>query len=112
MTNHSLFSYGTLQKEKVQMESFGRLLHGTRDELPGYRIDMLRITDEAVLATSQQAYHPIALPSEDPQDRIEGMVFEITEEELLAADAYEVADYKRISVILSSGKQAWVYVQK
>jgi hypothetical protein len=35
----------------------------------------------------------------------------ITEEELAAADAYEVADYKRVSVTLASGLTAWVYVQ-
>lgn len=112
MAQQYLFSYGTLQKEKVQLESFGRLLHGVKDSLLGYRIDMLRITDEAVLATSQQAYHPIAIPSEDPADRVEGMVFAVTEEELLAADRYEVDDYKRIPVTLTSGKEAWVYVQK
>lgn len=112
MATQYLFSYGTLQKEKVQLESFGRLLHGSKDALPGYRIDMLRITDESVLATSQQAYHPIAILSEDPGDLVEGMVFEITGEELLAADRYEVDDYKRIPLTLVSGKQAWVYVQK
>ncbi len=106
-----LFSYGTLQKEKVQLDSFGRLLHGEKDTLPGYRIEMLRITDEAVLASSQQAYHPIAISSEDPYDSLQGMVFEITEEELLAADRYEVSDYTRVAVTLASGKEAWVYVQ-
>ncbi|MDQ0702424.1 hypothetical protein QF043_001216 [Pseudomonas sp. W3I7] len=28
-----------------------------------------------------------------------------------AADAYEVSDYKRVSVALASGLTAWVYVQ-
>jgi gamma-glutamylcyclotransferase (GGCT)/AIG2-like uncharacterized protein YtfP len=112
MAQQYLFSYGTLQKEKVQLESFGRLLNGEKDALLGFRIDMLRITDEAVLATSQQAYHPIAIVSEDPSDRVEGMVFAVSDEELLAADKYEVDDYKRILVTLASGKEAWVYVQK
>lgn len=94
------------------MESFGRLLTGHPDSLPGYRLDMLEITDVAVLASSQQAFHPIAILTQNPNDRIEGMVFEITQEELLAADAYEVEDYIRTAVLLSSGKQAWVYVQK
>jgi len=31
--------------------------------------------------------------------------------ELAAADQYEVADYKRVSVDLKSGLQAWVYVR-
>jgi hypothetical protein len=39
------------------------------------------------------------------------MVFEVTTAELAAADEYEVADYKRVSVRLKSGVQAWVYVR-
>ena len=38
------------------------------------------------------------------------MVFEITVEELLHADKYEPANYKRIKVKLESGKEAWIYV--
>ncbi len=94
------------------MESFGRLLTGHQDALPGYRLEMLEITNAAVLASSQQAFHPIAILTQNPNDQIPGMVFEITEEEMVAADAYEVDDYTRISVTLASGKQAWVYVQK
>jgi hypothetical protein len=32
-----LFSYGTLQKEQVQMETFGRILQGEKDYLPVIR---------------------------------------------------------------------------
>ena len=39
------------------------------------------------------------------------MVFEITADELAAADAYEVADYKRVEIMLLSGKKAWVYIK-
>jgi hypothetical protein len=37
------------------------------------------------------------------------MVFEITAEELAAADRYEVAEYTRVLVTLKSGVEAWVY---
>ncbi|MEI7933194.1 MAG: gamma-glutamylcyclotransferase family protein, partial [Alphaproteobacteria bacterium] len=47
----------------------------------------------------------------DTQDRVPGTVFEITAEELAAADRYEVADYKRVSAKLASGLTAWVYVK-
>jgi hypothetical protein len=40
-----------------------------------------------------------------------GTVFEITAQELVAADEYEVADYKRVRVVLKSGASAWVYVR-
>ncbi|MGC4034787.1 MAG: gamma-glutamylcyclotransferase family protein [Chitinophagaceae bacterium] len=105
-----LFSYGTLQLEKVQIESFGRILRGTNDSLKNYRIASLEITDEKVLQQSGQQFHPIALPSLNADDKIDGVVFEITSEELLQADKYEVADYKRIAVTLESGKRAWMYV--
>jgi len=105
-----LFSYGTLQLEKVQIESFGRKLNGTKDSLKGYRLTQLEITDETVLQQSEQQFHPIAIPSNNAEDKVDGVVFEITKEELLQADKYEVADYKRISVTLESGKKAWIYV--
>ncbi|MBP7064140.1 gamma-glutamylcyclotransferase family protein [Ferrovibrio sp.] len=106
-----LFSYGTLQLEEVQLASFGRKLEGSADALPGYRQTMLEITDPAVLATSGEKFHPIVTPSGDPADAVPGQVFRITAAELAAADAYEVADYRRIEVTLRSGIRAWVYVK-
>jgi hypothetical protein len=44
-----LFSYGTLQKEQVQLETFGRILQGEKDTLLGYQLDMIEITDPEVL---------------------------------------------------------------
>ena len=110
-TGISLFSYGTLQQEQVQMETFGRPLAGQPDALPGYRRDMVRITDPAVIAASGADHHPIVLASADPADEVSGTVFEITPAELEAADGYEVSDYKRIEVRLKSGRGAWVYVK-
>lgn len=54
-----LFSYGTLQKEQVQIETFGRILQGDQDVLTGYRLEMLEITDPEVLRKSSQKFHPI-----------------------------------------------------
>lgn len=105
-----IFSYGTLQLEKVQIESFGRILNGTKDALPGYKLTMLEIKDENVLQQSGQVFHPMAVPSHDSNDKVDGVVFELSEEELQQADAYEVDDYKRVSVTLESGKLAWVYI--
>ena len=109
--NELLFSYGTLQLEKVQLETFGRRLNGTQDILKGYRIEQLRITDIDVLDKSEQEFHPIAMPSTNENDDIKGMLFEISHEELLLADSYEVEDYKRILVIFQSGKKGWIYVK-
>ena len=105
-----LFSYGTLQKEKVQFELFGRGLQGSTDILRGYRTAQIEIKDQAVLAKSEQKYHLIAVPSKNKNDFIKGIVLELTEEELRIADEYEADDYKRINVVLESGKESWVYV--
>lgn len=105
-----LFSYGTLQLEQVQLDNFGRNLNGSADRLAGYWLDKVEITDEDVLESSGIPIHPIARESEDPEEFIDGMVFELTEEEILRADGYEAEDYKRIEVILASGRKSWVYV--
>lgn len=106
-----LFSYGTLQQETVQLASFGRLLTGLADAMPGYRCDMLEITDPEVIRTSGKRFHPVVVESGDPADEVAGTLFEITAAELAAADSYEVADYRRVMVRLKSGAEAWVYVK-
>ncbi|MFF7709914.1 gamma-glutamylcyclotransferase [Pseudomonas sp. NPDC007930] len=106
-----LFSYGTLQDRAVQLASFGRELAGQADALVGYAQAWVEITDPQVLATSGKTHHPIVQHSGVNSDRVPGTVFEITAEELRAADAYEVSDYQRVSVTLASGLQAWVYVK-
>ena len=107
----NLFSYGTLRQAGVQMASFGRLLDGCEDILPGYRCAMVEITDPEVLAKSEARFHPIAERTDDPDDETPGMVFQITESELAAADAYEVSDYRRVLARLKSGLEAWVYIK-
>lgn len=109
--NVPLFSYGTLQQANVQMASFGRLLSGTPDSLPRYRNVMIEIADTQVVATSGARFHPMVIETGDPADAVSGTLFMITEKELAAADAYEVSDYKRVSVVLKSGAKAWVYVK-
>src|SRR6218665_946718 len=100
-----LFSYGTLQQEDVQKASFGRLLGGRTDALPGFKQTMIAISDPEVVRTSGKAYHPIVTPGE-ATDSVPGMVFEITAEELAAADSYEVSDYRRVAATLASGVTA------
>ena len=109
-TSELLFSYGTLQTPKVQLETFGRHLGGVSDTLLGYQLQMVAISDPQVVELSGESHHPIAVPTGDDASRIPGMVFEITPEELAHADRYEVSDYQRVMGKLASGKQAWVYV--
>lgn len=105
-----LFSYGTLQHPDVQRETFGRLLDGTPDALPGYRLDPLPIDDPALIALIGQAVHIIARSSGDPTDRIDGVVLRLTAAEIAASDDYEVVPYTRVAVTLASGAEAFAYV--
>ena len=105
-----LFSYGTLQQDDVQRSTFGRLLSGRADVLPGYSQDMVAIDDPDVVATSGKTHHPILKHSGVASDRVAGTVFEISADELAQADRYEVAAYRRVAVTLASGLSAWVYV--
>jgi gamma-glutamylcyclotransferase (GGCT)/AIG2-like uncharacterized protein YtfP len=105
-----LFSYGTLQEENVQLSTFGRLLQGQRDELPGFELSRVRIEDPQVVATSGKTHYSNVTFNGRDDSRVSGTVFEITDPELAAADRYEqLAAYKREAATLASGKQAWVY---
>ncbi|WP_328412159.1 gamma-glutamylcyclotransferase family protein [Nocardia sp. NBC_00403] len=104
-----LFSYGTLRQPEVQRTVFGRELDGHFDEIAGYELGEVTITDPAVIATSGSARHPVLRPA-DGATGVPGTVFAITPTDLAAADAYEVADYTRVLLPLGSGRQAWVYV--
>lgn len=105
-----LFSYGTLQQPDVQLDTFGRLLDGENDILPGYTVDYAEIADRRIVEVSGTDVHPIVRHTGNPLDKVVGMVLWVTEDELEAADEYEVSLYRRASVVLASGRTAWVYV--
>lgn len=106
-----LFSYGTLRLPQVQLDTFGRLLDGEDDVLPGYTVDYIDITDPRVVALSERPVHPILRATGDPRDKVVGTTLRLREDELDAADEYEVSDYRRVGVTLASGRFAWVYVE-
>jgi gamma-glutamylcyclotransferase (GGCT)/AIG2-like uncharacterized protein YtfP len=106
-----VFSYGTLQQAGVQLSTFGRLLQGHRDELPGFERSLVRIEDPQIVAASGETHYTNVTFIGNKDRRVSGTVFEITDAELAAADRYEqLAAYKRILVMLASGKEAWAYV--
>ncbi len=106
-----LFSYGTLQQQDVQRATFGRLLHGQRDELPGYEPSLVEIEDPGQAAAVGRTHHANVTVNGRADSRVPGTVFEVTDAELAAADEYErPASYERVAVTMASGKEAWVYV--
>jgi gamma-glutamylcyclotransferase (GGCT)/AIG2-like uncharacterized protein YtfP len=79
------------------------------DNLSGYRQTKIPITDKPEITGDDYYFnvHPTGLST----DTVAGTRFEVTERELEQADVYEAsANYKRITVTLSSGATAWVYV--
>jgi len=91
-----VFSYGTLQDDRVQLDTIGRRLDGTRDELVGF---------EAVMHGPYRNVRPSV------SSRVAGTVYEITDAELTTFDEYEAdAAYVRVETTLASGRTAWVYV--
>jgi gamma-glutamylcyclotransferase (GGCT)/AIG2-like uncharacterized protein YtfP len=112
MTDHLLFSYGTLQMPVVQLANFGRFLEGTPDTLVGYHVDQVEITNPDVLAQSAQTFHPILRYTGKVFDEVKGTAFAVSELDVERADRYEVDDYQRIAVTLLSGRTAWVYVER
>jgi hypothetical protein len=105
-----LFSYGTLRDPAVQKVNFGRELAGRDDRIRGFRLDRVEITDPHVLAVSGERFHPILHATGDVGDEVAGAVLELTDDDLLRADEYEVDDYRRVEAPLASGGTAWVYV--
>ncbi len=106
-----LFAYGTLQHERVQLSTFGRLLGGLQDELPGFEPSWVRNEDPEDASASGETHHANVTFNGRNESRVRGTVFEVTDAELAAADGYELtAAYRRVPVPLASGKQAWVYL--
>jgi len=97
-----LFTYGTLQQERVQKDLFERVLEGKEDMLVGYRP-----SDNLVAGL-----YPSLIPANDEEHSVLGQVYAISGSELLKADIYEGDAYYRKKVGLRSGKNAWVYLGK
>ena len=84
----------------MQLATFGRRLEGQRDALPGY-------------VQSKVQQHANVTPTGNMSDRVAGTAFDVDDEQLFRADAFEEQfDYWRVQVTLASGRTAWVYVHR
>jgi hypothetical protein len=104
-----LFSYGTLQDPQVQLTTFGRLLSGSPEALCEYKLSLIKITDPEIIKISGKEFHPSLIFSGNKTDEVNGMLFDVTEAELLDCDSYE-KQYKRVLARFKSGIQGFVYV--
>ena len=106
-----IFSYGSLQQEAVQLSTYGRVLRGDSDELVGWVRTLIKVSAGHKAAAAGVSHYANVERSPGSSGRVAGTVFELTDEELAAADAYErEAEYTRVVATLDSGRNAWVYV--
>lgn len=109
---HAVFSFGTLRQESVQQTLYGGTVPTVPDALVGWRLTTVRITDPAVIAASGSDLHPGIERSGDLADRVDGGVLTLDDEALAATDRYESVGYERTSIVLASGREAWIYVPR
>jgi gamma-glutamylcyclotransferase (GGCT)/AIG2-like uncharacterized protein YtfP len=93
-----LFVYGTLKDPAVQQAVFGRMVEGQPARLDGYTKGQIELSGTV---------YGIIRP--DLGSSVEGLLIEVTREELALIDRYEGDDYQRFQVTLNSGQTAWVY---
>ena len=96
-----LFTYGTLRDPDTQLRLLGRELgEGRPDTLRGYRL--------AKLTGIHQVF---SILQPHPGSTVDGLLFEVTKEELAQLDDYEGDAYQRISATLMSKTRAWLYCE-
>lgn len=95
---HFLFLYETLKKQNS---------NGSKDTLFNYQLNELENKTE-----KSEPYQLIAKKTKNENDKIEGIIVELSGEELRKFDKEKAVDYKRILEKFESGKQAWIYVSK
>ncbi len=99
MRKEKIFTYGTLQDPATQQQLLGRTLGaGQPDTLRGYR-----------LAKLIGIHYEYSILQPHPGSTVEGLLFEVTQDELKQLDIYEGDAYQRVSVTLVSKTRAWVY---
>jgi gamma-glutamylcyclotransferase (GGCT)/AIG2-like uncharacterized protein YtfP len=99
-----LFTYGTLQNDDIQESLFGRILQGTPETLIGYKLNEIQIEEEFGIV-----HYPIITETQNPEDTISGIVYQITTNDLHQTDLYEGLHYKRVEVHLQSNETVWAY---
>ena len=106
MIDQYLFTYGTLTQESVQKKLFNRVLDGAKDELVGFSLSEIKIPRNKV-----QSIYPVIEYTGRSENKVEGMLYKVSKEEISIADDYEGLFYKRQKVTLQSGKECWAYVK-
>ena len=95
-----VFVYGTLIDNLTRTSILGRQVRVYKADLEGYE-SVLKMKIEGIM-------YPVAVPNESK--KINGMVLNLTPQEIIKIDEYEGESYKRIKVTLKGDSKVWVYV--
>ena len=98
----NLFVYGTLTTSETLKNVIGRDVPGKPTTLDGY--------DGSKTVTIENESYPAA--EKNIECSIQGLLIEVTSEELEKLDVYETDAYKRKEVELTDGIKAWAYLNK
>ncbi|RJQ26608.1 gamma-glutamylcyclotransferase [Candidatus Parcubacteria bacterium] len=96
-----LFAYGTLADPEVLKKIIGRAVAPTPDKLHGYQYK------DTMVVVDGEFYPGI---EECEELSVDGVVYDIYQEELSLIDQYEGGIYKRKRVRLESNIDAFVYI--
>ena len=97
-----LFVYGTLAADEARKDILDRDVPGIQATLDGY--------DGSKMVTIDSEHYPAA--EKNIECSIQGLLIELTREELEKLDFYETDAYKRKEVELTNGIKAWIYLSK
>jgi gamma-glutamylcyclotransferase (GGCT)/AIG2-like uncharacterized protein YtfP len=97
-----LFVYGTLATGETRKNILDRDVPGIPATLDGY--------DGSKMVTIDSEHYPAA--EKNTECSIQGLLIEVTSEDLEKLDFYETDAYKRKEVELSNGIKAWIYLNK
>ena len=98
----NLFVYGTLTSGETLKNVIGRDVSGKPVTLDGY--------DGSKTVTIENESYPAA--EKNTECSIQGLLVEVTAEELEKLDAWETDAYRRKEVELTNGIKAWIYLNK
>ena len=98
----NLFVYGTLATGETLKNILSRDIPGIPATLDGY--------DGSKMVTIENESYPAA--EKNIECSIQGLLVEITPEELEKLDAWETDAYRRKEVELTNGIKAWIYLNK
>jgi gamma-glutamylcyclotransferase (GGCT)/AIG2-like uncharacterized protein YtfP len=96
----NIFVYGTLLDDSIRGRVLGKDIKGKEDTLENYMLDT-----HSVLTSYPTIIHCF-------REFVNGMYFDVDEEDIKKLDRYESEYYKKIEVKLKSGTKSLVYTEQ